>query len=119
MGFKTDRAALNKYIDFTKNSVEIGAIVVGAGELNFAPLDENGNINEQASATVIKVPIKVNDYFDCKIIGFSPEQFDNKLMLGAYIIERNGENVVSIAYMQKSQVKNGNYEFISFNSVNS
>ena len=118
VGFKTDRAALNKYIDFTKNSVEIGAIVVGAGELNFAPLDENGNINEQASATVIKVPIKVNDYFDCKIVGFSPEQFDNKLMLGAYIIERNGENVVSIAYMQKSQVENGNYEFISYNSLN-
>jgi uncharacterized protein YkuJ len=40
-------------------------------------------------------------------------------MLGAYIIERNGEDVVSIAYMQKSQVENGNYEFISFNSVNS
>ena len=66
----------------------------------------------------MKVPIRVNDYFDCKIVGFSSEQLDNKIMLGAYIIEKDNDTVISIAYMQKAQVEDGNYEFISYNSLN-
>ncbi len=118
VGFKTDRDALNKYVELTGNTVEIGAIIVGADSLEFSPLDENGDVNELVSATVIKVPITVNDCFDCKITGFTSEHLDKKLMLGAYIIEGNASGVVSIAYMQKSQVQNGNYEFISYNSMN-
>ena len=115
-GFKVDSEALSEYVKFTGTSIEFGAIVVGAGELNFTPLDENGEINPLVEANVFKIKINT-DYFDCKIVGFGEKHLDSMLMLGAYIIESKDDVITTIAYMQKSQVENGNYEFISYNTV--
>ena len=116
VGFKVDASALEAYVEFTGNKIEFGAIVVGAGELSFAPLDENGEVNQLVEANVFKVKINT-DYFDCKIVGFNENQLDSKLMLGAYIIESKDGAITSIAYMQKSQVVGENYEFISYNTI--
>ena len=118
VGYKIDMGILKSYEEFTGYTVNFGAIVVGSDTLEFAPLDEKGEINESIDATVFKIPIvSGHNYFDCKITGFNENQLDIKLMLGAYIIETKNDEVVSIAYMQKAQVENNNFEFISYNTV--
>ena len=118
VGYKVDMGILGSYEEFTNCKIDFGFIVVGGCSLEYAPLDENGEVNELVKATVLKIPIVSNhNYFDCKITGFNENQLDTKLMLGAYIIETNNDEVVSIAYMQRTQVENNNFEFISYNSL--
>lgn len=117
VGFKVNAELLKAYMELTGNKVEYGAIIVGANKLDYTPLDENGEVNELLDATVFKVKMTAT-VFECKIVGFNENQLDIEFMLGAYIIESKDGVVSSVSYMQKSQVENGNYEFISYNTVN-
>ncbi len=115
--------AINLYESLTKNTVSYGVVAASVDNLgeNVAPLDENGNIKELDKGAVIKAPIKSADYayVHLKIKGFTEEAHKNiMLLMAAYVQILDSENnLMSLNYLQGTQIVNNTFTYVSYSSI--
>lgn len=116
IGFTVNTKAIAEYEKVTEKTLEYGVFAVSQGKIeNNSIFDENGNIASGAIA------VAITDYkfvaFDLKISGFTEENKDKKLALGAYVAVTEGE-ATEYSYLQADiPSENEKYSFVSFSDV--
>ncbi|MBO4982688.1 MAG: leucine-rich repeat protein [Clostridia bacterium] len=114
LGFEVNKEAIANYTEKTGKTVKYG-VFAGAQ----ASLDNNDLFEEGLSDKVIKAEIARTDFacFDIKVLGFTDENMNSKLALGAYVAVTDGEET-TYSYMQDGTPENGEkYCFVSYNDL--
>ncbi len=116
IGFSVDIEAVSQYNEITGKTVKYGLFAVSQENIG-----ENDIINQDGSVAngVIKAEIKRLDFtiFELKITGFTDEQKDAKLALGAYV-EVIGGDSTEYSYLQPNAPSDGEkYSFLSYNDI--
>ena len=115
LGFQVNNEAIDEYTSFTGSTLKYGVFAASQEKLKDDDIFENGVANENA----ICAEIKTTEFaaFDIKIIGFTDNQKDALLALGAYVAVTEGEET-EYSYMQVGTPNaNEKYCFISYNDV--
>ncbi len=117
VGFTVNNGAITEYQTVTGKAVRYGVFAVLQDRL-----DGNEIFGEDgvASDGVISADITNHEFaaFELKIVGFTDEQKDTRLAMGAYVCVTGGE-AIEYSYMQddtKGETVNG-YTFVSYNDV--
>ncbi len=117
VGFTVNNGAVTEYQTVTGKAVRYGVFAVLQDRLG-----DNEIFGEDgaASAGVINADITNYDFeaFELKIVGFTDEQKDIKLAMGAYVAVTDGETT-EYSYMQDDTKGKpvGEYYFVSYNDV--
>jgi hypothetical protein len=116
IGFKVNNVAIKDYVEITGKTLKYGVFAASLEKLQDDYIFENGVANENA----ICAEIKATEFsaFDLKITGFTEEQKDTKLAIGAYVAVTDGEKI-DFTYLQDDSkgITNGKYYFISYNEI--
>ena len=115
-GYSVNNTAISAYKEAMGIEFRYGVFAVSQAKLgdNYI-FDENGKAIEGA----IKVEITSHQFeaFEMKIVGFTDEQKDAKLAMGAYVAVTDGETT-TYSYLQSDKPgENEKYFFVSYNSV--
>ena len=116
ISYTVNKAAVSEYEAITGKTVTYGVFVVleeklGDGDV----LDASGELTSGVLGTEIRN--KTFDAFELKITGFTDDQKDVRLALGAYVITANDEET-EFSYMQGEKPAEGDkYYFASFSEV--
>ena len=116
IGFTVNSVAVAKYNEITGKTVKYGVFAVSQNKLGSGDIfGKNG-----AAAGVISAEITAYNFtaFELKIIGFTAENMNTKLALGAYVAVSDG-NTTEYSYMQddtKGELT-GKYYFASYNEI--
>ena len=116
IGFKSNAQSIERYEEIAGKTVKYGVFAVLEDKLGENDVfDANGN----AANGVIGAELSDSKFamFDLKIIGFTEEQMDARLALGAYVaVTKDG--VTEYSYLQNSApVSGGKYSFASYNEI--
>ena len=116
IGFKVDKKAIEKYEEITGETVNYGVFAVLADVIKTNDIfDADG----KALDGVIAADITDTDFdiFNLKIVGFTGDQVDKDLVMGAYVgVSKDG--TTEYAYLQDvTNEKNDKYYFASYNDV--
>jgi len=116
VGFTVNSEAITEYQTVTGKTLKYGVFAVSQEKLGDAEIfGENG-----ATSGVLSADVTVHGFsmFELKIVGFTYEQKDKTLAMGAYVKVTDGEKT-TYSYMQddKKGTKVGNYYFVSYNEV--
>ena len=116
VGFSIDNEAIKEYEAISKKSVEFGAFAAAQANLgNGYIFDENGNKIEKS--VVAKIEGYSYGMFELRISGFTNDNKNAKLAMGAYVITKDAETT-EYSYLQVSAPNaNEKYSFISYNDV--
>ena len=121
VGFSINHEAIKEYEVLAKKTIEFGAFAASQAKLgdNYI-FDENGKVLEN----VVAAKIDGDSYgmFELRISGFTDEQKNIKLAMGAYVItmsvESTEEKTVEYSYLQPITPNDGDkYHFVSYNDV--
>ncbi len=117
IGYTVNNEAIVKYTEATGKTLKYGLFAVLKDKLGDNDIfAEDGTVAEG----VINAEITNHQFaaFELKILGFTDEQKDTKLAIGAYVVTTNGE-ATEYSYMQDDTKgeKAGNYYFVSYNNV--
>ncbi|MBO5380174.1 MAG: leucine-rich repeat protein [Clostridia bacterium] len=116
IGFKVDKKAIEKYEEITGETVNYGVFAVLAEKIGANDIfDSEG----KALAGVIAADITDTDFdiFNLKIVGFTGDQVDTKLAMGAYV-GTTKDGTTEYAYLQGGTPETGaKYFFASYNDV--
>ncbi len=116
IGFKVNNEAISEYEEITGKAVNYGVFAVMKDKI------ENNDIFDESGASragVIAADITESgfDLFNLKIVGFTSEQADIKLAMGAFVATTSN-GVTEYAYMQgELPNENEKYFFASYNDV--
>ena len=115
IGYKVDHEAISEYESITEKTLKYGVFVVLKDKLGENDIFSNDGT---ASEGVVDVEITAEfNWFDLKIDGFTSEQKDVKLAMGAYVSVTD-ENGTEYSYIQSGEPQeNEKYCFHSFNDV--
>ncbi len=117
VGFMVDDGAIAEYEAITEKTVRYGVFAVSQDRL-----DGNEIFGEDGATSEGVVSANMTAYetaaFELKITGFTDEQKDTRLAMGAYVCV-TGEEATEYSYMQDDTKgeKVGNYYFVSYNVV--
>jgi hypothetical protein len=114
ISFTVNRAAINDYESVTGKNVSYGVFAVLAQTIGDKDIfDENGDVlNGVVAADITESGY---DLFNLKITGFSEEQKDIKLAMGAFVKVATDE-AVEYSYLQDGAPLDGQrYYFVSYN----
>ena len=116
LGFKVNKEAMELFTSSTGKTVKFGVFAVSEIKLGDNDIfDENGNVADG----VINADLTGYQFasFDVKVVGFSDNDKDKGLALGAYVKVTDGEST-EYSYMQAYEpTENQKYSFMSFNEV--
>ena len=117
VGFNTNSKAMAEYTRITGKTLNYGVFAVSQEMLGDKEIfSEDG----KATSGVIIADVTKPGFsmFELKIIGFTNEQKDRKLAMGAYVTVTDGETT-TYSYMQDDQKgeKVGNYYFVSYSTI--
>ena len=116
LGFKVNKEAMELFTSSTGKTVKFGVFAVSEIKLGDNNIfDENGNVADG----VINADLTGYQFasFDVKVVGFSDNDKDKGLALGAYVKVTDGEST-EYSYMQAYEpTENQKYSFMSFNEV--
>ena len=111
VGFKVNNTAVSEYAEVSGYTVSYGVFAVAAEKL-----DEN-DVFEDEDAIIAEINNKQFDIFELKIFGFTDENKDAKIALGAYVSQTN-EQGTTYSCMQVGTPNPGEkYCFVSFNDL--
>lgn len=116
VGYRTNNEILDLYEEITGKSLAYGVFAVSKNKIG---ANEIFDASGKASSGVISTLI--DDYrfmmFSLKIVGFTEEQKDKALAMGAYVKATDGE-AVEYSYLQsKSPNENEKYHFVTYNEI--
>ncbi len=117
VGFMVDDKAIAEYETVTGKAVRYGVFAVSREKLG-----ANEVFGEDGAASEGVVSANMTAYetvaFELKIVGFTDEQKDTKLAMGAYVAISDDE-ATEYSYMQDDTKgeKAGNYYFVSYNNI--
>ena len=116
IGFTVNSAAIAEYKEATGKTVSYGMFVVLKDRLgNNDVFGADGTVADG----VINAEIANHDYswLELKIVGFTDEQKDTKLAMGAYVAVTKGETT-EYSYLQSGTPnENEKYCFVSYNDI--
>ncbi len=116
VGFKVNSEAITEYKTVTGKTLKYGVFAVSQEKLGDAEIfGENG-----ATSGVLSADVTVHGFnmFELKIVGFTNEQKNKTLAMGAYVKVTDGEKT-TYSYIQddsKGEL-NGKYYFASYNDI--
>ena len=116
IGYTVNNEAIKEYTEATGKTVSYGMFVVLKDRLG--DNDVFGADGTLADG-VINIEIANHDYswLELKIVGFTDEQKDTKLAMGAYVAVTDGETT-EYSYMQSGTPnENEKYCFVSYNDI--
>ncbi len=117
IGFKVNKAAILAYEEATGKTVSYGVFAVLADVIKENDIfDADG----KALAGVITADITDTDFdiFNLKIVGFTGDQVEKDLAMGAYVGIADKDGKTEYAYLQDvTTEKNDKYYFASYNDV--
>ena len=116
IGFTVNNVAIAEYEEATGKTLKYGVFAVLKDRLGENDIfDENGNVADG----VINADLS-NQKFDAiqiKVFGFTDNQKDTKLAMGAYVAVTDGETT-EYSYMQGGEpLENEKYCFVSYNDI--
>ena len=117
IGYTINNVAIKEYEEIAGKTLKYGVFVVTQSNLGDSDVfGENGTV----ANGVINAEITNHDFvaFELKITGFTDEQKETKLAMGAYVVLTDGE-MTEYSYMQDDSkgTFNGKYYFASYNDV--
>ena len=116
IGFTVNNEAIDEYTSITGKTLKYGVFAVLKDRLG-----DNDVFSEDGTAAEGVINAEITNYefaaFELKIVGFTDEQKDTKLTMGAYVAVTDGETT-EYSYMQGGEPnENEKYCFVSYNSV--
>ena len=117
IGFTSNSAAISEYEEIAGKTLKYGVFAVSQKKLGDSLIfGENGAV----ASGVINADLTNSDFamFDLKLTGFTADNMDNKLAMGAYVIATD-ENGTEYSYLQDSTkgALDGAYYFASYNDM--
>ena len=116
IGFTVNNEAIKEYEKATGKTLKYGVFAVLKDRLVDNDIfSKDGTVAEGA----INADITSYEFalFELKIVGFTDEQKDTKLAMGAYVAVTDGETT-EYSYMQGAEPNEGeNYYFVSYNDI--
>ena len=116
IGFTVNNEAIKEYTEATGKTLKYGVFAVLKDRLgNNDVFSEDGTVVDG----VINAEITNYEFvaFELKIVGFTDEQKDTKLAMGAYVAVTDGETT-EYSDMQGAEPNEGeNYYFVSYNDI--
>ena len=116
IGFTVNNEAIAEYEKAAGKTLKYGVFAVLQSRLgNNDVFADDGTVAEGA----INADITSYEFalFELKIVGFTDEQKDTKLAMGAYVAVTDGETT-EYSYMQGAEPNEGeNYYFVSYNDI--
>ena len=117
IGFTSNSAAISEYEEIAGKTLAYGVFAVSQKKLGDSLIfGENGAV----ASGVINADLTNSDFamFDLKLTGFTADNMDNKLAMGAYVIATD-ENGTEYSYLQDSTkgALDGKYYFASYNDI--
>ena len=116
IGFTVNNVAIAEYEEATGKTLKYGVFAVLQSKLKDKDVfAENGTVAEGV------ISAEITNYqfvaFELKIVGFTDEQKDTKLAMGAYVAVTDGETT-EYSYMQSgASNENEKYCFVSYNDI--
>ncbi len=117
IGFTVNNEAIKEYTEATGKTLKYGVFAVLKDRLG-----DNDVFADDGTVAEGVIDVEITKYefvvFEIKIVGFTDEQKDTKLAMGAYVAVTDGETT-KYSYMQDDSkgVKVGNYYFVSYNNI--
>ena len=116
LGFVANWSAISEYEDFAKITISYGVFAASQNKLGANDIFDTNGV-AFADAIVSNLSNAQHQLFQLKIKGFSSEQLDTKLAIGAFVRVDDG-STVAFTYIQSSEAKNGEkYAFTSYNDA--
>ena len=117
IGFTSNSAAISEYEEIAGKTLKYGVFAVSQKKLGDSLIfGENGAV----ASGVINADLTNSDFamFDLKLTGFTADNMDDKLAMGAYVIATD-ENGTEYSYLQDSTkgALDGAYYFASYNDM--
>ena len=116
IGFTVNNEAIAEYEEITGKTLKYGVFAVLQSRLG-----NNDVFADDGTAAKGVISAEITNYqfvaFELKIVGFTDEQKDTKLAMGAYVAVTDGETT-EYSYMQGGEPnENEKYCFVSYNDV--
>ena len=116
LGYLVNNAAIDEYASYTGKSVKYGVFAVLKDKLGendvFA---QDGTV--VSGAITAEISTTENTAFEIKITGFTDDQKNIKIAMGAYVMLTDG-TTAEYSYMQAHAPNEGEkYNFVSFNDI--
>ena len=111
LGFKVNNLAISKYAEVTGYTVSYGVFAVSQEKLGGNDIFENEN------AVIAEIQNKAYDVFELKIFGFTEDNKDSKLALGAYVSLTNDAGTTYSCMQVGAPNEGEKYNFTSYNEV--
>ena len=116
IGFTVNNVAIAEYEEATGKTLKYGVFAVLQSRLG-----DNDIFSKDGAAAEGAINADITSYefalFELKIVGFTDEQKDTKLAMGAYVAITDGETT-EYSYMQGAEPNEGeNYYFVSYNDI--
>ena len=116
IGFTVNNVAIAEYEEATGKTVKYGVFAVLQSKLK-----DKDVFAEDGTAAEGVISAEITNYqfvaFELKIVGFTDEQKDTKLAMGAYVAVTDGETT-EYSYMQSGTPnENEKYCFVSYNDI--
>ena len=116
IGFTVNNEAISEYEDITGKTLNYGVFAVAQTKLGTSNIFDENN-NAISSAITADLTSYAFTTFEVKVVGFTDEQKDSKLAMGAYVAVTEGEET-EYSYMQVGTPNaNEKYCFVSYNDV--
>ena len=116
IGFTVNNVAIAEYEEITGKTLKYGVFAVLKDRLGD---NDVFSVDGTVAEGVIDVEITKYEFavFEIKIVGFTDEQKDTKLAMGAYVAVTDGETT-EYSYMQSGTPnENEKYCFVSYNDI--
>ena len=116
IGFTVNNEAIKEYTEATGKTLKYGVFAVLQDRLGDKDVfSEDGTVAEG----VIDVEITKYEFvvFEIKIVGFTDEQKDAKLAMGAYVAVTDGETTKYSYIQDGTPNENDKYCFVSYNDI--
>ena len=115
IGFTVNNVAIAEYEEITGKTLKYGVFAVLKDRLG-----DNDVFSEDGTVAEGVIDVEITEYefavFEIKIVGFTDEQKDTKLAMGAYVAVTDGETT-EYSYMQGGDNENEKYCFVSYNDI--
>ena len=116
IGYMVNSEAIAQYEELADVKLNFGVFAVSQSKLGEKDIfDENG----VAATGTINVEIKNREFamFELKIIGFTDEQKDSKLAMGAYVVVADAEKTEYYYLQTNAPTQGKKYYFASYNEM--
>ena len=116
IGYIINVDAIARYEEITGKTLKYGVFVTLKDNIGDSPIFDE---KEERAQGVISVEIDKKSFgaFELKLVGFTGEQKDVKLAMGAYVAETK-EEITEYSYIQgEAPNENEKYHFVSYNDI--